>query len=60
MTKAVDNRIVLSEKFFLKIKNDLVNLGLPDDYGCLSKVSGKFLEQFRGVPESTEYRILDA
>ncbi len=59
MTKAVENRIVLSEKFFVKVQSDLVNLGLPLNYGCLSKVSGKFLEQFRGVPESTEYRILD-
>ena len=60
MTKAVENRIVLSEKFFIKVQNDLVNLGLPPDYGCLSKISGKFLEQFRGVPEQTEYRVLDA
>jgi len=60
MTKAVENRIVLSEKFFVKVQNDLVNLGLPASFGCLSNVSGKFLEQFRGVPESTEYRILEA
>ena len=60
MNKAVENRIVLSEKFFIKVQNDLVNLGLPPDYGCLSKISGKFLEQFRGVPEQTEYRVLDA
>jgi len=60
MTKAVENRIVLSEKFFVKVQNDLVNLGLPPDYGCLSKVSEKSLETFRGVPERTEYRVLDA
>jgi len=60
MTKAVENRIVLSERFYIKVLNDLVNLNLPDDHGCMAKVSEKFLEQFRGVPESTEYRILEA
>lgn len=60
MTKALQNRIILSEKFYIKVQNDLVNLGYPEDYGCLASVSGKFMETFRGVPESTEYRILDA
>lgn len=60
MTKAVENRIVLSEQFYIKVQSDLVNLGMPHNHGCLSRVSGKFLELFRGVPEHTEYRVLDA
>jgi hypothetical protein len=59
MTKSLENRIVMSEKFLIKVMNDLVNLGLPNDAGCLSKVSGKFLENFKGVPVSTEYRYID-
>ncbi|MBN1197776.1 MAG: hypothetical protein JXA23_00395 [Bacteroidales bacterium] len=59
MTKAMENRIVLSEKFLQKVQHDLLELELPSDYGCLSHVSEKLLETFRGVPERTEYRILD-
>jgi hypothetical protein len=59
MTKCIENRIVLSEKFLIKVRNDLVNLGLPVDTGCLGKISEKFLENFKGVPKNTEYRILD-
>lgn len=60
MTKAVENRIVLSERFYARVQNDLADLNLPERYGCVGKISGKFMEQFRGVPEITEYRILDA
>jgi len=59
MTKSIENRIVLSEKFLIKVKNDLINLGLAVDSGCLEKVSDKFLENFKGVPVSTEYRYID-
>ena len=59
MTKCIDNRIVLSEKFYVKAVNDLINLGLPLDTGCLSKVSERFIENFKGVPVSTEFRIID-
>lgn len=59
MTKAVENRVVLSEKFFEKVQHDLQKLELPADHGCLSHVSEKLHETFRGVPESTEFRILD-
>jgi len=60
MAKAVENRIVLSEKFYTQVMNDLVNLNLPVNNGCMANVSEKFTEQFRGIPERTEYRILDA
>lgn len=59
MGKTIENRIVLSEKFYVKVVNDLVNLGLPLDTGCLSRVSERFLENFKGVPVSTEYRVID-
>ena len=59
MTKSIENRIVMSERFLVKVRNDLVTLGLPVNAGCLAHVSEKFLENFKGVPVSTEYRIID-
>jgi hypothetical protein len=59
MTKSIENRIILSERFLIKVRNDLVTLGLSPDSGCMGRVSEKFLENFKGVPVSTEYRIID-
>ena len=59
MTKSIENRIVLSEKFYIKVKNDLINLGLPLGTGCLEHVSDRFIENFKGVPVSTEFRVID-
>jgi class 3 adenylate cyclase len=59
MTKGIENRIVLSEVFYRKVTEDLDNLGLPHDSGCMSGISGKISEQFRGVPCRTDYRIID-
>ena len=59
MTKSIENRIVLSEKFYVKVINDLINMGLPMATGCLSRVSERFIENFRGVPESTSFRVID-
>ena len=59
MTKGVENRIVLSEKFYVKVVNDLINMGLPMETGCLSRVSERFIENFKGVPGSTAFRVID-
>lgn len=59
MTKSIENRIVLSEKFYVKVINDLINMGLPMDTGCLSRISERFIENFRGVPESISFRVID-
>ena len=59
MTKCLENRIVFSEKFLNKVHHDLRVLGLPDHSGCLARISGRFLENFKGVPTSTQYRIID-
>jgi hypothetical protein len=59
MTKSIENRIVLSERFYTKALNDLVTMGKPLRTGCLSGVSEKFLENFKGVPTSVEYRYID-
>ena len=59
MSKSTVNRIVLSEKFYVKVVNDLINMGLPMDTGCLSRVSERFIEDFKGVPVSTPFRVID-
>jgi class 3 adenylate cyclase len=59
MGKSIESRIVLSETFYVKVINDLLNLGLPSNSGCLSKVSERFFEDFKGVPMSTDYRVID-
>jgi len=59
MTKSLENRIVLSERFYTKALNDLATLGKSAKSGCLSGVSEKFLENFKGVPVSVEYRFID-
>ena len=59
MTKCLENRIVLSEKFLTKVHKDLKQLGLPQNTGCLGNISDRFLENFKGVPVSTKFRIID-
>jgi class 3 adenylate cyclase len=59
MTKSIENRIVLSERFYTKALNDLASAGLPLRSGCLTGVSEKFMENFKGVPVSVEYRVID-
>jgi len=59
MTKSRENRIVLSEIFYRKVMEDVRNAGIPPDSGCLANISGTFLEQFRGVPVGTEFRVID-
>jgi hypothetical protein len=59
MTKCLENRIALSEKFLHKVYEDLEELGLPNNTGSLGKISDSFLENFKGVPVSTRYRIID-
>lgn len=59
MSKAIESRIVVSESFYIKVLSDLVSMSLPADTGCLSRISDKYLENFRGVPVSTEFRFID-
>ncbi|MEI6764612.1 MAG: hypothetical protein WCM76_03160 [Bacteroidota bacterium] len=59
MTKCTENRIVLSEEFLAKVRNDLEAQSLPIDKGCLHQISDRLSENFKGVPGSTEYRVLD-
>jgi class 3 adenylate cyclase len=59
MSKSRENRIVISEQFYIRVLADLVQLGLPMDTGCLAYISERFMENFKGVPHSTAYRMID-
>lgn len=59
MTKCIENRIVMSEQFYTKVINDLANMGLPLQTGCVSRVSERYIENFRGVPVSTSFRMIE-
>jgi hypothetical protein len=34
-------------------------MGLPMETGCLTGISERFIENFRGVPVSTAFRVID-
>jgi len=57
--KAKENRIVMSEKFYIKVKNDIINLSIDPNSTCVKHISEKYIEDFKGVPHPTELRILD-
>ncbi len=59
MQLTVENRIVLSEKFYEKVKENLAASGQPPVAGCLASVSETFLEQFKGIPFPVGYRYID-
>jgi len=59
MGKAKANRIVMSEKFFTKVKNDMVNMNIRPETTALANISNVYMEDFKGVPWPTEYRFID-
>lgn len=59
MSKSIENRIVISEQFYIRVLNDLVGLGIPTDSGCMKVVSDRYIENFKGVPVSTAFRVVD-
>jgi class 3 adenylate cyclase len=59
MSKARANRIVMSEKFFIKVKNDMIDQGIRIGNTSLKGVSPVYMEDFKGVPWPTEYRFID-
>jgi class 3 adenylate cyclase len=59
MSKSGKNRIVFSEAFYLKAKEDLVSLNINEEDTCLVQASGVISENFRGIPFPVEYRTID-
>jgi class 3 adenylate cyclase len=56
MSKARMHRIVFSESFYKKV---LESCDGNEANGCLSSVSEKYIEDFKGVPYATELRVID-
>ena len=59
MSKAKANRIVMSEKFFTKVKNDMIDNNIRIEDTSLKDVSNVYMEDFKGVPWPTEFRFID-
>ncbi|MDZ7740558.1 MAG: adenylate/guanylate cyclase domain-containing protein [Bacteroidota bacterium] len=57
-TKAKVNRIVLSERFYELVMNDFREKHAHNRNSAIEKVSGKYIEDFKGVPAPTEFRII--
>jgi len=49
----------MSEKFYNKVKADYFNLYRERKNTCFDKISQKYIEDFKGVPEPTEFRMID-
>jgi class 3 adenylate cyclase len=59
MAKSKINRIILSEKFYTRVENNLVKLNIRKENTCLRHLSEKYIEDFKGVPYPTEFRVID-
>jgi len=55
-SKSKPNRIVISEEFYKKVKKD--TRSIPDSK-ILKVISKKYIEDFKGLPKPTEYRVID-
>jgi class 3 adenylate cyclase len=59
MSKSGRNRIVFSETFYLKVKDDLQRLNLPEELTCMNQISDIFTDNFKGIPFPVSYRTID-
>jgi class 3 adenylate cyclase len=59
MSKSGRNRIVFSEAFYQKAKDDLLVLNIPEEHTCLVETSAMISENFKGIPFPVNYRTLD-
>jgi class 3 adenylate cyclase len=59
MSKSARNRIVFSETFFRKAKEDLEKMAISVDQTCLGQASEPIEENFKGIPFPVVYRTID-
>lgn len=59
MSKSANNRIVFSEVFHDKVKNDLAIINHPEENTCLAHASDAISENFKGIPFPVKYRTID-
>ena len=60
LSKADENRIVISELFYQKVLMDLNKKQMPITSGCLEYVSDTRSGLFKGIPNSIPFRLLSA
>lgn len=58
-SKAKANRIVLSEVFYKKAITDYEEKYSESMHRAMDQISEKYIEDFKGIPHPTEYRIID-
>ncbi|MCG8620219.1 MAG: hypothetical protein MI802_28705 [Desulfobacterales bacterium] len=58
LQKGKENYIVLSEVFYKKVLRDLEAGNQPSDTRCLKNISPIYVEDFKGIPHSTEFRLI--
>ncbi len=58
-SKAKTNRIVLSEVFYQKVKIDYDKKYKGFQATAFNRISEKYIEDFKGVPFPTEFRIIE-
>ena len=59
MSKAVDNRIVISEVFYNKVRDDVLGKAQIIGDTVFNLISPKYLEDFKGIPNPIEYRVIN-
>ena len=58
MIKAKPHRIVMTEVFYEKVRQDYQRSYSHAGTSWFEEISGKYIEDFKGVPVPTEFRIL--
>jgi class 3 adenylate cyclase len=58
MSKAQGNRVVMSEAFYKMVMKDVKNLNIDKSQTLIKEISKTYIEDFKGVPHPTEYRLL--
>ena len=59
MSKSGRNRIVFSEAFELKVKEDILKLNLREENTCLGLASELSSDNFKGIPFPVKYKTID-
>ena len=57
--KAIANRIVMSEAFYRKALTDYEEKYSQNLHRAMDNVSEKYMEDFKGIPHPTGYRVID-
>jgi class 3 adenylate cyclase len=58
-SKAKANRIVVSEAFYQKAIKDYTEKYSESMHRAMDQISEKYIEDFKGIPHPTEFRIID-